>query len=109
MQEDRIMGKSIIFTEGMGAPVQTEPQPARAFDGIADSSLLLQNAFTSLFEQEISHIKITISDNEPYSFLIGINTSGGIKEVKIYPKKYYFFKNEKIQSVENIDDVVFWD
>jgi len=57
----------------------------------------------------ISHIKITISDNEPYSFLIGINTSGGIKEVKIYPKKYYFFKNETIQFVENPDDVVFWD
>ena len=50
------MKKGIVFTEGRGTLPQNDTQTEQAFQGVADGSLLLQNAFTSLFEQEIPHL-----------------------------------------------------
>ena len=33
---------------------------------------------------------------------------GGVRDIKLVPKKYYYFKKGEIESVENPDDVVLW-
>lgn len=56
----------------------------------------------------VSNIKFDINNKKPTGISIGINLSGNIKDVKLEPKKYYYFKGDGITSVENPDDVVFW-
>lgn len=50
------MKKGIVFTEGRGVE-SSQPPIERAFEGVAEIELLLQNAFTNLFEQEIPDLR----------------------------------------------------
>jgi hypothetical protein len=51
------MKKGIVFTEGRGDETPAHLPIDRAFQGVTDIQPLLQNAFTSLFEQEIPDLK----------------------------------------------------
>ena len=56
----------------------------------------------------IDNIRFDINNKKPTSISIGVNLSGSVSDVKLKPKKYYYFKGGELTSVENPDDVVFW-
>jgi len=56
----------------------------------------------------MSNIKIDLSNNKPTKIELGINIGGVVMNRELKPNIFYFFKGNQLNSVENINEVVWW-
>ncbi len=56
----------------------------------------------------MSNINIDLSNNKPYKIELGINIGGSVMNRELKPNLFYFFKGKELNSVENVDEVVWW-
>lgn len=49
----------------------------------------------------VTHLKIEMCNNTPTNISIGFSNSGGVEYLTFRPKTYYYFKDDRIKSVQN--------